>query len=650
MIETGIKRLPFATIQKLSTFLLLSQLAYLQSFAIPYVFVFFFIFAFAFGLIPLATNSLSEKFIHFIYFSGFLSGLVYSLHLESYFVASLFFLNYLIYLNLNRSIFKNYLWIFLLSSFVFFLLIIRFKNPDLYIYFNEIFIVLLLLFNMFFLILRYDIEHNHIIKHQRGKSSRRVGVDKLLNSKNILDKKLMLFVVFISTALVILGSITTYFFSDQYFSLQQKKGKKQLKLPNILNLNNNGKISLSDNPVIFLKSSTPIKNRRLYLRGKTLSEYFKGIWRSSSRITNQKIETSTVTNDKYELIQHSRVNHGYSLLQTCKIESSTPGLEYAFLGDQTIYFKNLPERELKYTIFVSKGNNPSQTNLDKKYMEIPLELKLTLNKILPQNLLKFGKSDKTDLIIRNIKNFFKNYQYGDTYLKPEKEQDPNIYFLTRIKKGPCGLFASSAALILRYLGIPSRLVLGFSKSVNSEKTLIFRGKNAHSWVEYHHPQTGWQIFDPTVQSRPQVNNTIGQSKEGKKNLIKILFILIPLSLILIYFIFDEISRDKEKRHKRDRDTEIKIKKKKISITTVEASVIFNQLINSNYFKDNPRNLAESAKNYGLRLVEENHPGGKKVVLASKLANEVLFSNKSKNERKKIVNKLKQIQKELIDFK
>ncbi|MGM0595514.1 MAG: transglutaminase-like domain-containing protein [Myxococcota bacterium] len=628
----------------------MTQLAHLQSFAIPPVFAIFFVFAYAFGLLPLTANSFSIKILHFIYFSGFLSGLVYSLHLESYFITSLFFLNYLIYLNLNRPIFKNYLFIYLLSSFIFFLLIISLKNPGLYIYFNEIFIIFLLLFNMFFLILRYDIEHNHIIKHQQGKSSRRVGVNKLLNSKNILDKKLLLFVLFISTILVIIGSTATYLFSDKYFSFNQNKSKSNLKLPSILNLNQKGKISLSDKPVISMTASETMEKRRLYLRGKTLSHYFKGIWRSSSKKISRKTKIPSKNLEKYKITQYIKVNHGYSLLNTYRISSSIPGLEYVLLDDSTIHYNKLPEEELKYTIFVDNDNNYHKDQMDRKFLEIPLEIKLFLKKSLPQNLLKLGNSNKTDLIIKKTQDFLNNYQYGDTYFKPNGNQDPNIYFLNRIKKGPCGLFASSAALILRYLGIPSRLVMGFSKAGKTEKTLIFRGKNAHSWVEYHHPATGWQIFDPTVGSRPEPNTVIRQSEEEKINLIKILFILIPISLVLICFIIDEVRQDKEKKQKQDRKLVNRNKKKKISITAVEASAIFNQLINCDYFKDNPRNLAESAQNYGLRLVRGNHPGGEKVVLASKLANEILFSSKPKYKRKKLLNKLKDIQKEVIEMK
>jgi hypothetical protein len=55
------------------------------------------------------------------------------------------------------------------------------------------------------------------------------------------------------------------------------------------------------------------------------------------------------------------------------------------------------------------------------------------------------------------------------------------------------------AVMLRTLGIPSRVVNGFRSDEFNDLTgnYVVRAKNAHSWVEAYFPGYGWQTFDPT---------------------------------------------------------------------------------------------------------------------------------------------------------
>src|SRR5262245_1559561 len=55
------------------------------------------------------------------------------------------------------------------------------------------------------------------------------------------------------------------------------------------------------------------------------------------------------------------------------------------------------------------------------------------------------------------------------------------------------------AVMLRTLGIPSRVVNGFRGGEFNDITgsYIIRAKHAHSWVEAYFPKYGWYTFDPT---------------------------------------------------------------------------------------------------------------------------------------------------------
>ncbi len=78
-------------------------------------------------------------------------------------------------------------------------------------------------------------------------------------------------------------------------------------------------------------------------------------------------------------------------------------------------------------------------------------------------------------------------------------QDPIANFLFERKRGHCEFFASTMAVMLRSLHIPSRIVTGFRGGEFNDLTgqYVIRASDAHSWVEAYFPGSGWISFDPT---------------------------------------------------------------------------------------------------------------------------------------------------------
>jgi transglutaminase-like putative cysteine protease len=66
------------------------------------------------------------------------------------------------------------------------------------------------------------------------------------------------------------------------------------------------------------------------------------------------------------------------------------------------------------------------------------------------------------------------------------------------RRGYCEQFATSMAVMARSVGIPTRVVLGFTpgREVAANEVVIL-DNNAHSWVELWIPAVGWVAFDPT---------------------------------------------------------------------------------------------------------------------------------------------------------
>ncbi|HZQ50223.1 MAG TPA: transglutaminaseTgpA domain-containing protein [Candidatus Dormibacteraeota bacterium] len=78
-------------------------------------------------------------------------------------------------------------------------------------------------------------------------------------------------------------------------------------------------------------------------------------------------------------------------------------------------------------------------------------------------------------------------------------QDPVDWFLFHDGYGYCEQFATAATLMLRSLGIPARLVSGYSTGDYDPvlNQTVVRERDAHAWVEVWFPNDGWVPLDPS---------------------------------------------------------------------------------------------------------------------------------------------------------
>jgi hypothetical protein len=116
---------------------------------------------------------------------------------------------------------------------------------------------------------------------------------------------------------------------------------------------------------------------------------------------------------------------------------------------------------------------------------------------LASQITNSAKTDYDRAVV--IENYLRT-RFGYTLQLPQSEpKDPIANFLFERKQGHCEYFASSMAVMLRTLGIPSRVVNGFRSDEFNDITgsYVVRAKDAHSWVESYFPGYGWQTFDPT---------------------------------------------------------------------------------------------------------------------------------------------------------
>ena len=74
-----------------------------------------------------------------------------------------------------------------------------------------------------------------------------------------------------------------------------------------------------------------------------------------------------------------------------------------------------------------------------------------------------------------------------------------VGFVTRTRAGYCQFYAGAMALMLRYLGIPARVAVGFAGGRYDPQrgSWLVTDRDAHAWVEVWFKGYGWLPFDPT---------------------------------------------------------------------------------------------------------------------------------------------------------
>ena len=84
--------------------------------------------------------------------------------------------------------------------------------------------------------------------------------------------------------------------------------------------------------------------------------------------------------------------------------------------------------------------------------------------------------------------------------------DPIDVFLFSDRQGFCNHFATAEVLLLRSIGIPARLAIGFAEGEYDEISDLYvvRIKDTHAWPEVYFADYGWVIFEPTTNQVPLV--------------------------------------------------------------------------------------------------------------------------------------------------
>jgi transglutaminase-like putative cysteine protease len=148
-----------------------------------------------------------------------------------------------------------------------------------------------------------------------------------------------------------------------------------------------------------------------------------------------------------------------------------------------------------------------------RYLQVPDDIAPRLSKLAVEITAPYGNTyDKVQAITSYLR---KEIKYETTITTtPPKNQDPVLWVLFDYKKGFCMYYASAETLMLRSIGIPARMAVGFVEGAYDELTwrYVVTYKDSHAWPEVYFPGIGWVEFEPTSSQfpieRPETKNPV----------------------------------------------------------------------------------------------------------------------------------------------
>ncbi|MGE5462250.1 MAG: transglutaminase-like domain-containing protein [Syntrophothermus sp.] len=146
--------------------------------------------------------------------------------------------------------------------------------------------------------------------------------------------------------------------------------------------------------------------------------------------------------------------------------------------------------------------------VSQKYLELPKSFSPKITQ-LAKDLTADAPTpyDKASAITQYLRD---NIEYAATVPNPPRNADRLEWFLFNFKKGFCVYYASSEVAMLRSLGIPARMAVGFAQGDKDGNDYTVRRLHAHAWPEVYFPDIGWVEFEPTA-SQPALSRPLPPS-------------------------------------------------------------------------------------------------------------------------------------------
>ncbi len=171
---------------------------------------------------------------------------------------------------------------------------------------------------------------------------------------------------------------------------------------------------------------------------------------------------------------------------------------------------NAPDDVLR----TSSGPDPAGT----QWTELPHDL--PARDVDLASTIAGGGRDRVDAVTA-IENYVRTHEtYNLNSPLPAQGVDAVDDFLFVSHQGFCEQFATATVVLLRSLGIPARFVTGYvgGDTTTTPGKRVFRGSDAHAWVQVYYPGVGWVDSDPTAGS--VLHNALPSLRQRLSNTLK----------------------------------------------------------------------------------------------------------------------------------
>jgi len=237
-------------------------------------------------------------------------------------------------------------------------------------------------------------------------------------------------------------------------------------------------------------------------------------WRTTETDKVEKITPAVLGRDKFDATFEMAVPQQNLLFGASEPVRASVAHQFQTGADRSysIALRSVRGGPTKYTVtsYVSVADKAalrraSSTYPDyirQKYLQLPSTLpqrvKDLAHKVAGEQATAYDKAEVVESFLRTT------YRYAPTVRAPPPGRDPVDFFLFDLKEDFCEYFASAMVVMLRELGVPARVVEGYTAGTldpNSGKFVV-KELDAHAWVEVYFPLYGWIEFEPTPSQAP----------------------------------------------------------------------------------------------------------------------------------------------------
>ena len=132
-----------------------------------------------------------------------------------------------------------------------------------------------------------------------------------------------------------------------------------------------------------------------------------------------------------------------------------------------------------------------------QWTELPADLDPRIGAIAERWTADDATSDYRKVLAIQQHFHSRGFVYS-TAVEPADDADALLEFLTQTKTGFCQQYATAMAVLVRELGIPVRVAVGYQTgTLQDDGTYLVLSKDAHAWVEVFFEGYGWLQFKPT---------------------------------------------------------------------------------------------------------------------------------------------------------